>query len=223
MPAGNQILAQLSAKDLAILSADLEPIDLPLRKRLADRHRRIEHVYFIDSGIASVLADGTGAPIEVGLIGREGLSAISAIMGSERSHHEVFMQLPGTGRRIRADILREADERSLTLHRVLMRYVHAFFVQISQTALANGRSRIEQRLARWLLLCHDRIDGDNILITHEFMSLMLGTPRPGVTVAIQHLVSEGLISQHRGSVTILDRPGLLEKCGGIYDHAATDD
>lgn len=220
---GNRLLAQLSTKDLAALEPDLEKVELPLQKRLAGRHGRIEHVYFIDDGIASVVADGTGNPIEVGIVGREGISAIAVIMGSERAHHEIFMQIPGSGRRIRADILREADERSLTLHRVLMRYAHSFLVQISQTALANGRSKTDQRLARWLLLCHDRVDGDEISMTHEFLSLMLGTPRPGVTLAVHQLATEKLIEHSRGKIIIVDRPGLEARCNGTYEALAADD
>jgi CRP-like cAMP-binding protein len=170
-----------------------------------------------------VVADGTGTPIEVGIIGREGISAVGVVMGSERSHHEIFMQVPDTGRRIRAHILREAAERSLTLHRLLMRYAHSFLVQISQTALANGRSKTDERLARWLLLSHDRVDGDEVLMTHDFLSLMLGTPRPGVTVAVHQLAEEKLIAHGRGKITILDRSGLEAKCKGIYEAPAADE
>jgi CRP-like cAMP-binding protein len=218
----NQILSSLSASDWALLEPDLEAVDLPVRRRLANRHARIEHVYFPDQGIASVVADGTGHPIEIGIIGREGMSAIAVIMENERSHHDVFIQVKGHGHRIRADILREADEKSFTLHRVLMRYVHTFFVQVSQTALANGRSTIEERLARWLLLSHDRLDGEEVPMTHDFLSLMLGTPRPGVSTAVGHLREENLIRQQRGSIVIVDRKGLEARCGGIYEAPSKD-
>jgi CRP-like cAMP-binding protein len=212
----NYILASISQSDRSILEQDLEPIDLPLRYHLANRRQRIEHVYFIDKGVASVVADGTGQPIEIGVIGRDGLTPVTVVMGSERSEHDVFMQAPGNGRRIRADILRAADEKSITLHRVLMRFAHSFFIQVSQTAVANGRSKIDERLARWLLLSVDRVGGDNVPMTHEFLSLMLGNPRPSVTLAVQQLVAANLIQQNRGNIVILDRDGLKERAKGIY-------
>lgn len=217
----NHILSHLSSRDRELLDPDLVPVDLPVRMKLAGRHKRIDHVYFLDSGIASVVSDGTGHPIEIGIIGREGISALAVIMGSERSHHEIFIQVSGTGRRIRADILREADERSLTLHRVLMRYAYSFLIQVSQTALANGRSTIDERLARWLLLSIDRIDGNVLTMTHEFLSVMLGTARPGVTIAMRQLVQDKLIDTARGKITILDRAGLEARCTGIYEQFAT--
>lgn len=221
-PKENVILSHLSAQDRALLDQDFEAVDLPIRSKLCVRDRRIEHVYFLDSGIASVVAHGPEQPIEIGMIGREGMSALSVIMGSERSDHEVYMQVAGAGRRIRADILRNADERSLTLHRVLIKYAYSFLLQISSTALANGRSNIEERLARWLLLSHDRTDGNELAVTHELLSLMLGTPRPSVTLAVQQLTQEKLIDAGRRKITIVDRKGLEAKCTGIYEPALAD-
>jgi CRP-like cAMP-binding protein len=171
----------------------------------------------MDSGVASIVAGGHHKPVEIGIIGREGFAPVNVIMGAERSHHEVFMQIAGTGRRIRADILREADERSVTLHRVLQRYIHDLLMQVSQTALANVMCKIDERLARWLLLCRERVDADTIPITHEFLSTMLGTPRPGTTVAVQTLVKEDLISNSRGVITILDREALEDRCSCGYE------
>jgi CRP-like cAMP-binding protein len=216
---GNHILSELSSRDYALLESDFEQVDLPLRKQLVGRGRRIDYVYFMDSGIASVVA-GNAKPVEVGIIGREGFSPVNVIMGAERSYYEVFMQVAGAGRRIRADILREADERSVTLHRVLQRYVHALLLQVSQTAQANSSLKIDERLARWLLLCADRVEDDVVPMTHQFLSLMLGTPRPGTTVAVQQLVKEGLITNERGLTTILDRKALEERCHGVYEALA---
>jgi CRP-like cAMP-binding protein len=219
---GNRILASLSRKDRDLLERDLEAIDLPVRRPLVQRHRRVEHVYFMDSGIASIVADAGGQPIEIGIIGREGFSSVGVVMGSDRSEHDVFMQVGGAGKRIRAEILVDANERSITLQRVLMRYAHTLFVQVSQTAVANGKSKIDERLARWLLLAHDRVDGDTIAMTHEFLSVMLATPRPGVTVAVGELAEAGLIETSRGRITILNRAGLEAMAKGIYDPPADD-
>jgi CRP-like cAMP-binding protein len=216
----NHILEALSRKDMDLLEADFESVDLPVRTQLARRQRRVEYVYFLDSGIASVVADGGGQPIEIGVIGWDGMSSIGVLLGKQHSSHDVFMQVGGAGVRIRADILCSADEHSITLHRVLMRYVNSLFEQVGQTATANGKSRIEVRLARWLLMSHDRVEGDEFAMTHEFLSIMLATPRPGVTLAVGHLASEGLIETKRGRIKLLDRAGLEAKCKGIYKSPA---
>ena len=126
------------------------------------------------------------------------------------------MQIAGNGLRLPAANLREAIAASVALHQVLLHYVYAFLQQTTQTVLANGRSKIEERLARWLLMALDRIDGNEIPLTHEFLSVMLGVRRSGVTIALQELEKKGLISHRRSFVTILDREGLEESSNGTY-------
>lgn len=212
----NKLLARLSRADLQLLAPHLETMELPVRKQLHARNKRIEHVYFLDSGAASVVANGK-RPIEVGMIGREGMTGISLVLGNdERAPHETYMQIAGRGRRLSAERLRQGLEESPGLQRVLLRYVQAFLAQTTQTALANGRSKIEERLARWLLMAHDRIDGNELVLTHEFLAVMLGVRRSGVTTALQELERKGLISHARALVTILDREGLEEATDGSY-------
>jgi len=214
--ASNALLTRLSRADLGLLEPHLEAVELPTRMQLQARNKRIEHVFFLDSGIASVVADGP-RPIEVGMIGREGMTGLSVLLGSsERAPHETFMQIAGRGRRLSAANLRRALAVSRSLHQALLHHVHAFLAQTAQTALANGRSKLEERLARWLLLAHDRIDGDELPITHEFLAVMLGVRRSGVTVALQELERRGLIAHRRALITVLDREGLEESCGGTY-------
>ena len=213
----NRILSRLSGADLNLLKPHLQPVDLPLRKQLEARKRRIDQVYFIESGFASVVANGTGKPsIEVGIIGREGMTGLAIVMGHDRAQHETYIQMAGRGLRISAAKLREADERSMILHRAMLRYAHAFLLQTTTTALANGRSKIEERAARWLLMADDRIDGDALPLTHEFLGLMLGTHRPGVTIALQALEKAGLITTRRSHITIIDRKGLEKSSNGTY-------
>ena len=212
----NHILSQLSRRDFLLLEPNLSAIDLPTREQLAFRNRRITDVYFIEAGIASVVADGLGRSIEIGIIGREGMTGLGVVMGEDRSPHDTYMQVAGSGQCISADRLREADQESATLHRSFLRYVHAFHVQTAQTALANGRSKIEERLARWLLMARDRLDSDELPLTHEFLAIMLGTRRPGVTVALHALERGGLVATARGKITILDRKALQESSNGIY-------
>jgi CRP-like cAMP-binding protein len=183
----NRILSRLSKADFGLLEPHLQPVDLPLRKMLAVKNKRVDHVYFPESGMASVVANGQQA-IEIGIIGREGMTGPSVVMGNtDRVPHETYMQIAGHGQRIRADRLREAITTSSSLHQTLLAYVFSFMTQTTQTALANGRSKIEERLARWLLMARDRMDSDELPLTHEFLAIMLGVRRSGVTVALQEL------------------------------------
>jgi CRP-like cAMP-binding protein len=213
----NRILSRLSRQDFALLEPHLEPVDLPVRKPLEARGKRIEQVYFIESGFASVVANGTSKPsIEVGIIGREGMTGLAIVLGSDRAQHATYIQAAGKGLRISAARLREADERSNTLHRAILRFAHSFLAQTTTTALANGRSKIEERLARWLLMADDRIDSKELPLTHEFLGLMLGTHRPGVTIALQALEKAGLITTRRSHITIVDRKRLEKSANGAY-------
>jgi CRP-like cAMP-binding protein len=212
----NWLLSRLSRGDAQRLEPHLTAVDLPLRKQLEARKKRVEHVYFLNTGLASVVANG-GHPIEVGMIGREGMTGLSVVLdGDHKTIHETFMQIGGSGQRISAAKLREAIDASATLHRALLHFAHAFMMQATQTALANGRSKIEERLARWLLMANDRIDGNELNLTHEFLATMLGVRRSGVTVALQELERTGLISHKRGTITLLDRKALEVAANGTY-------
>src|ERR1700757_4735079 len=135
----NLILSHLSRDDLALIQPHLEPVDLPLRKVLGRANKKITAVYFPESGFASVVADA-GKPIEVGLIGREGMTGLAVVLGGDRNDNETFMQAAGHGQCMRANHLRNAIEKSRTLHGSLLRYAHAFHNQTTRTAVANGRS-----------------------------------------------------------------------------------
>jgi CRP-like cAMP-binding protein len=213
----NRILARLSADDFRLLEPQLTAVDLPLRKLLEARNKRIEHIYFIEQGFASVVANGTSHhAIEVGIVGREGVTGLSVIMEADSSPHETYIQVAGAGQRLTAAHLRQAMKKSPSLRRSLLQYGHAFVVQTAYTALANGRSSIEERLARWILMAHDRADGDEVTLTHEFLALMLGVRRPGVTVALNVLEKKGLVHPKRGVILVVDRAGLEAAAKGAY-------
>jgi len=213
----NRLLATLLPTDFRLLETQLEPVPLPLRTRLIEPNTPIEHVCFLEQGIASNIAVlPHGRRVEVAVIGREGLSGTPVLLGTDRTPHECFIQVPGAGLRISADDLRRAVTASVSLQQHLLRYVQALTLQTAQTALANGCCKVEERLARWLLMCHDRVDGDDLSTTHEFLSLMLSVRRAGVTVALQALEERGLISNKRGRVTVLDRAGLEAVAGDSY-------
>ena len=213
----NHILSRLSAADFALFAPHLEAVDLPVPRQLERGNKAIVHVYFPASGFASVIANGqSGRSIEVGLIGREGMTGIPIILGTDRSPNETFVQLSGGGWRLAVADLRRATEQSPTLFRSLLLYAHAFLAQVTQTALSNGRSKLDERLARWLLMAHDRADSDEIKLTHEFLARMLGVRRPGVTIALNLLERQGLIRVHRGVIWLIDRKGLEELSNGAY-------
>ena len=211
----NLILSRLSKTDLALLEPHLEPVDLPLRKVLGRANKKITAVYFPESGFASVVVN-TGKPIEVGLIGREGMTGLPVVLGGDRSDNETYMQAAGQGLCMRANELRNAIEKSRTLHSSMLRYAHAYLNQTAKTAVANGRSKIEERLARWLLMAHDRVESPELPLTHEFLAMMLGVRRPGVTVAVQHLEREGVIARRRGRIVICNREKLEKLSNGTY-------
>jgi CRP-like cAMP-binding protein len=183
---------------------------------LERRGRKVTAVYFLDSGFASVVANGDKQPIEVGLIGREGMTGLAVVLAGERSENETFMQAAGNGRSLAVRYLREALDQSPTLQRSLLRYAHAFLNQTTRTAVANGRSKVEERLARWILMADDRIDGDELPLTHEFLAMMLSVRRPGVTIAIQELERAGVIARKRGRIIVADREQLKKMSNGTY-------
>jgi CRP-like cAMP-binding protein len=219
----NRLLLRLSSEDFLLLQPNLKQLDLPLRKQLEQPNRPIDQIYFPESGFASVVADGSGGRgIEVGLIGCEGMTGLPVLMGTDRSPHQTFVQSAGAGLRVSASSLRRAMDTSRTLHGTLLLYAHAFGVQVTNTAMANGRSKIEQRLARWLLMAQDRIGKDEVLLTHELLSLMLGVRRPGVTVALKLLEEAGVLRARRGLISIIDRRGLERLADRTYGVAEAE-
>jgi CRP-like cAMP-binding protein len=224
VPVRNRLLATLAPADFSLLEPQLERVPLPAGIRLIEPNTPIEHVYFLEQGIASVVATTPqDRRIEVGIIGPEGLTGVPVLLGMDRTPHECFVQIPGAGLRMRVDDLRAATAASATLQQRLLRFVHAFTVQIGQTALANASHLIEERLARRLLMCHDRVDGDDLAATHEFLSLMLGVRRSGVTVALQALEDRGIISTRRGQVRVVDRAKLEAVAGDSYSLPEADE
>jgi CRP-like cAMP-binding protein len=214
----NRILACMSGADLALLQPRLEPVTLGLRQWLERPNRKVRNAYFIERGIASVVALSRGdrRQASVALVGQDGMIGLAAVLGADRSPNETLMQVKGEGQCIAAQDLRRVMAESDSLASSLMRYAHAFSIQVAQTALANTQGKVEERLARWLLMAHDRIEGDNLALTHELLAATLGVRRSGVTTALHRLAAHALISTTRGSVTVLDRGGLEETANGLY-------
>jgi CRP-like cAMP-binding protein len=212
----NQLLASLSKDDFALLEPGLKPVTLGLRKHLETPNKRIDAVYFPESGFASVVAFQRGKQIEVGLIGREGMTGLPIVLGDHRSPHATYIQAAGTGQCIPSTEFRKATKSRQSLRDALLKYVQAFGVQTTHTAICNAQSRMDIRLARWLLMAHDRIGDDVLPLTHEFLSLMLAVRRPGVTDALNALRTQKLISYERGKITVRDRKGMERMAGEAY-------
>ncbi|MER2266888.1 Crp/Fnr family transcriptional regulator [Methylobacterium oxalidis] len=219
----NRLLRTLPAEDLALLRGRAETVAVEPGMRLAPANAPMTDAYFLESGLASVsLATADGSRLEVGITGREGLVSPALVLGVERTPFETEVRVGGQALRLGAETLREAMARSEILRRLLMRYVQVVTLWTSQTALSNRRHKTEERLARWLLLVHDRLDGDDLALTHETLSTMLGVHRPGVTVAVHELESGGMIATKRGLITILDRDKLVRLAGTSYGFAEAE-
>lgn len=219
----NFILDYLSPEDFVSLEPWLQRETLGFRARLQSPNRRLERVYFIESGVASAVAiGGERRQAEVAIIGREGFVGLPIILADDRSPHEIFMQTEGTGYSIPAAAFRSALEASPSLRHVCLRYAHAYFIQCAASTVANTHAHVDHRLARWLVMSQDRLETAEMLLTHEFLSQMLGVRRAGVTTALQQFERRDLISASRGAITILDRDGLIEVANGYYGRAEAE-
>jgi CRP-like cAMP-binding protein len=217
----NRLLATLTRQEMELLRPALEEVPLNLRQVLEAPGKPIPYAYFILNGLASVIAHTRhDRQIEVGMVGFEGMTGLAIVLGGDRSSNETLVQAPGSGLRIPSDRLRQAMDTSPALRGKMLRYVDAFMTQVSQTALANGRAKLEERLARWILMSHDRFASrfasGELKITHEFLAVMLGVRRPGVTIGLHYLEGKGLIRSTRGLIMVLDREGLIEQANGTY-------
>lgn len=206
----NQLLAALSGEEYERLAPHLEPVTLDLNQVLFRPEDRLRHVHFPLDSIVSLLTsleDGSG--MEVGLVGREGMVGVSAFLGGSETK-VATVQAAGASLRLGADNLRAEFGRSGTLQTALLRYTHALITQVSQSVVCNARHPVEGRLARWLLMYHDRLGRDEFELTHEFMANMLGVRRAGVSEVAEKLQAMGFIRYQRGHITIIDRKGLEE-------------
>jgi CRP-like cAMP-binding protein len=214
----NRLLTLLSPRDRKRLLPHLERLPLEYRKSLYQADKKIEFVYFIETGVGSLvntMANGQAA--EVGTIGNEGLVGLPLVLGDDRAPTSVYVQVPGEGLRMKASLFKEELTRSATMQVVMLRYVHALFNQVAQSAACNHFHALERRCCRWLLMTRDRMQSDEFLLTQEFLAMMLGVQRAGVSIAAGGLQRAGLITYKRGNVSILDRAGLRKLSCECYE------
>jgi CRP-like cAMP-binding protein len=175
------------------------------------------YAYFPETGIASIVARSPGGQhAEIGIFGRDGMTPTALVLDAEKDPYSVFIQVEGQGYRLPAPILTEALERNRGLLNLFSRYAQAMSIQSAYTSLSNAVHHIDERLARWILMCHDRTDGDEISLTHEFLSIMLAVRRPSVTTALHVLEGRKLIYSERGVIIVRNRPALEEFARDAY-------
>ncbi len=208
-PPANRLLGLLSRRDYALLRPHLQRIPLEYRQPLYNAYEAIRFVYFIETGVASLVNTmENGQAAEVGTIGNEGMVGLPILLSDDRAPTSVYIQVPGVGLRMRAALLKKELKKSNSMRITMHRYAHAFFNQVAQSAACNQFHSIEQRCSRWMLMTHDRMQSSQFMLTQEFLAMMLGVQRTGVTAAAGGLQRAGLIVYKRGNVTIIDHRGL---------------
>lgn len=209
VPAQNGLLAALPAAELGRILPQLESVRLRSGALLYEPDEPIGHVYFPETAVASLVSTlHEGPSVEVGTVGCEGMVGLSVFLGGGTASTRAIVQIPGTAQRVDVESFTSIASVPGELHRLMLRYSHAFLIQVAQTAACNGAHLVRERCARWLLMTHDRVHGDRFPLTHDFLAFMLGVRRAGVTVAMHALQDAGFVRYSRGGVQILDRAGL---------------
>jgi CRP-like cAMP-binding protein len=216
----NRLLALLPDAEYQALRAHFVHVTTPNRYVVHERNEPINDIYFPLEGSHSVLTImEDGAAIEVGTVGNEGLSSVEVLTGARYALETTIAQVPGSALRLPLQQFLHAIEGDTALRRLSMLYLQVYLAQVSQSVACNRLHSIEQRFARWILMSHDRVRGDQFQLTQEFLADMLGVYRPSVTLVARTFQQAGLLRYHRGLVTILDRPGLEEACCECYSVA----
>ena len=218
----NRLLASLAPADLSLLEPHLEPVELKAGEVLSEPHTPALYAYFLESGLAAtVLGHKDDQTVEIGMIGNEGLVGLSIAVGVRQCPRKTVMLVPGHAQRIRAMSLVHLMEASSGLRAKVLAYSHTLNIQTSSTAMAHAALKIEQKLARWLLMAQDRL-GDNLIMVHDFLAMVLGVRRPGVTVSLHILEGEHCLRSERGRITIRDREKLKSIVGPSYGIAEAE-
>jgi CRP-like cAMP-binding protein len=219
----NRILAALPAAEFLLLAEHLTRVHLALGESLHRAGDKITNVFFVESGFISALTMlSDGQPLEIGLIGPEGVVGISVILGATASYSETMCQTGGDAYRMPASALKDIAARAPRLHDLLLRYTHVFHVQVAQTAACNAHHELGQRLARWLLSAHDRSKVAELSLTQDLIAVMLGVRRSTVSIAAGTLQKAGVIRYQHGKITIVDRTGLENAACECYEAVASE-
>jgi CRP-like cAMP-binding protein len=213
----NHLLRALCGEERSRLLLKLQSAALSLGQVIHEPGGHIEYVYFpTDSVISFVYTTRDGSTAETGLVGNDGVAGIEVFLGGETTPHRAIVQIAGEALRIPARLFQDEVGNSAPMERILLRYTQSLLTQISQTAVCNRLHSMAQRLCRWLLMCHDRVDRTELPMTQELIANALGGRRESVTVAAGHLQDAGVIHYHRGHIRILDRRKLEESACECY-------
>jgi len=213
----NLLLSRLDREASALLGAHLTRIEFHRERSFSVPGEPVETVYFPEGGIVSCVVANDRDSTEVAIIGKEGVTGIGALLGDHTSRIHTYVQVNhSTALAIDTAVLRGAMEANSALRQLILRYAQYTLLQSTYTTVTVSKYLLEARLARWLLMCHDRVEGSDIHLTHEFMGMMISAQRSGVTIALHSLEGEAMIKSTRGKVTIRDRAKLLELAGGSY-------
>jgi CRP-like cAMP-binding protein len=213
----NRLLRALGPEAFDVLQPGMDRVNLPIRTVLVESDQPTSHVFFLENGLASIVArTSDDEAIEVGHIGWEGLCGTHRLLRLETTPNRTFMQIDGSAIKVPAELLYRLIDEDAASRDLFLHYIHTCELQLAHSALANGRYNMAERLSRWLLMCHDRTRNDDMPLTHEFLSLMLGVRRSGVTDHLHILEGMHVIKATRGRIRIRDRAKLEEIAGGCY-------
>jgi CRP-like cAMP-binding protein len=215
-PIRNGILRNFALADLACIGPFLKPVALKERAVLQEPRKRVEHINFVETGIVSLRTIATGCFLETAMVGSRGAVGASVALGADTAMHQSIVLVSGSALRIHADDLRRLMIERLQIREHLLRYIQALMVHGSQTALCGVRHDLEQRLACWLCIACDALDGDVLPITHDHLSTILGLRRSGLTQSLIRFEEEGLIRKSRGAMRVRERSLLQQKACGCY-------
>lgn len=219
----NRLLATIPDEVYYRLQPDLEPIRLDLGKVIYEAHQPLSHVYFPTTAIVSLLYTmENGSSAEMGIVGCDGVVGIAVFMGGDTTPNRAVVQSAGDALRLELKHFRRELRRTSELHRLLLLYTQSLLTQMSQTAVCNRLHSVEQQLCRWLLLSHDRLESNELIMTQELIANMLGVRREGVSVAAHNLQNAGVIRYKRGHITIVDRSGLESRVCECYQVVKTE-
>ncbi len=214
----NRLLLSLSSRERKLIVPQIDQIDCSLGQILLDADSSLEHVFFPESGVISIVAVyADGSIIEMATVGREGCTGFQAIFGAKQSSVRFLVQLPGTASKMPRKAFLKAMETMEPFRKLMHAYIQAFMEQVLVSVACNGAHSLTQRLARWILMMRDRNDHDSLAITHDMLAEMLGVHRPTITNSIRQLTRKRLIALSRGQVTILDRQGLIAASCECYE------
>jgi CRP-like cAMP-binding protein len=217
LPVSNHLLGSMSDRDYALLKPHLESSDLQQHLILHEAGTEIDFAYFLNGGLASLVVLTTdGRSVEVATVGKDGMLGTPLAMGVRQTPHRAIMQIPGSALRLPSEMLGQVLSEAPGFQRLLSRYVMVRGMEIAQIAACNRLHAIEQRLARWLLVCQDRVESNSLPVTHELLAQMLGTGRPSVSLAAGMLQRAGLIENLRGSLKVVNRKGLESSACECY-------